>query len=149
MLYRSDKYGNQISQLGYGCMRFTRKGSSLDYEKAERELMLDIENGVNYLDSAYIYPGSEELVGRVLAENHCRDKVNLATKLPQYLIRSSKAIDKIFQEELSRLRTDRIDYYLMHMFTDFAEWENLKRLGIEDWIKARKAEGSIRNIGFS
>ena len=149
MLYRSDKYGNQISQLGYGCMRFTRKGSSLDYEKAERELMLAIENGVNYLDSAYIYPGSEELVGRVLAENHCRDKVNLATKLPQYLIRSSKAIDKIFQEELSRLRTDRIDYYLMHMFTDFAEWENLKRLGIEDWIKARKAEGSIRNIGFS
>ena len=92
MLYRSDKYGNQISQLGYGCMRFTRKGSSLDYEKAEKELLLAIDRGINYLDSAYIYPGSEELVGRVLAENNCRDKVNLATKLPQYLIRSSKAI---------------------------------------------------------
>ncbi len=149
MLYRSDKYGNQISQLGYGCMRFTRKGSSLDYEKAEKELLLAIDRGINYLDSAYIYPGSEELVGRVLAENNCRDKVNLATKLPQYLIRSSKAIDRIFQEELSRLRTDHIDYYLMHMFTDFAEWENLRRCGIEDWIKARKADGSIRNIGFS
>ena len=149
MLYRSDKYGNQISQLGYGCMRFTRKGSSLDYEKAEQELLLAIDRGINYLDSAYIYPGSEELVGRVLAENNCRDKVNLATKLPQYLIRSSKAIDRIFQEELSRLRTDHIDYYLMHMFTDLAEWENLQRFGIEDWIKARKADGSIRNIGFS
>ena len=149
MLYRSDKYGNQISQLGYGCMRFTRKGSSLDYEKAEKELLLAIDRGINYLDSAYIYPGSEELVGRVLAENNCRDKVNLATKLPQYLIRSSKAIDRIFQEELSRLRTDHIDYYLMHMFTDLAEWENLQRFGIEDWIKARKADGSIRNIGFS
>lgn len=129
MLYRSDKYGNQISQLGYGCMRFTRKGSSLDYEKAEKELLLAIDRGINYLDSAYIYPGSEELVGRVLAENNCRDKVNLATKLPQYLIRSSKAIDRIFQEELSRLRTDHIDYYLMHMFTDLAEWENLQRFG--------------------
>ncbi|MBQ6505580.1 MAG: aldo/keto reductase [Flexilinea sp.] len=149
MIYRSDKYGNQISQLGYGCMRFSRKGSSLDYEKSEHELMLAIERGVNYLDSAYIYPGSEELVGRVLAENHCRDKVNLATKLPQYIIRSSKAIDRIFREELSRLRTDHIDYYLMHMFTDHAEWENLQRLGIEDWVRARKAEGSVRNIGFS
>ena len=59
MIYRSDKYGNQISQLGYGCMRFSRKGTGLDYEKAERELMLAIENGVNYLDTAYIYPGSE------------------------------------------------------------------------------------------
>ena len=55
MLYRSDKYGNQISQLGYGCMRFTRKGSSLDYEKAEKELLLAIDRGINYLDSAYIY----------------------------------------------------------------------------------------------
>ena len=149
MKYRSDRYGAKISQLGFGCMRFTRKGSSLDYEKAEKELLLAIDRGINYLDSAYIYPGSEELVGRVLAENNCRDKVNLATKLPQYLIRSSKAIDRIFQEELSRLRTDHIDYYLMHMFTDLAEWENLQRFGIEDWIKARKADGSIRNIGFS
>ena len=149
MLYRSDRYGNQISQLGYGCMRFTRKGTVIDFDKAERELMLAIENGINYLDSAYIYPGSEELVGRILEKNHCRDKVNLATKLPQYIIRSSKAIEKIFLEELSRLRTDHIDYYLMHMFTDYAEWENLQRLGIEEWIRVRKADGSIRNIGFS
>ena len=149
MLYRSDRYGNQISQLGYGCMRFTRKGTVIDFDKSERELMLAINNGINYLDSAYIYPGSEELVGKILEKNHCRDKVNLATKLPQYLIRSSKAIEKIFLEELSRLRTNHIDYYLMHMFTDYAEWENLQHLGIEEWIRARKADGSIRNIGFS
>ena len=148
MLYRSDRYGNQISQLGYGCMRFTRKGTVIDFEKAEREVMLAIENGINYLDSAYIYPGSEELIGKILEENNCRDKVNLATKLPQYIIRSSKTIEKIFLEELSRLRTEHIDYYLMHMFTDYAEWENLQRLGIEDWIRAHKADGSIRNIGF-
>ena len=149
MKYRSDRYGNKISQLGFGCMRFTKKGTGLDYEKAEKEILKAIELGVNYLDTAYLYPGSEELVGKVLENNGLRDKINLATKLPQYMMRTSKAIDKTFREELSRLRTDHVDYYLMHMFTDYAEWENLKRLGIEDWIKERKADGSVRNIGFS
>lgn len=149
MKYRLDRYGKQISQLGYGCMRFSRKGNAIDYKKAEKEVLLAIENGVNYFDTAYIYPGSEECLGRILYENNCRDKVFIATKLPQYLIRSSAAIDKTFWEELTRLRTDHIDYYLMHMLTDYAEWEHLKALGMEDWIKHRKEEGSIQNIGFS
>ena len=149
MKYRNDRNGTKISQLGYGCMRFTRKGAGIDYEKAEREVLLAISNGVNYFDTAYIYPGSEECLGRILEENSCRDKVFIATKLPQYMMRSEKAVEKTFQEELSRLRTDYIDYYLMHMFTDRLEWENLKKLGIEEWISERKKEGSIRNIGFS
>ena len=149
MLYREDKNGTKISQLGYGCMRFTKKGTDIDYEKAEKEVMYAIENGVNYLDTAYIYPGSEECLGRILDENNCRDKVNIATKLPQYLMRNSQQIDKTFKEELSRLRTDHIDYYLMHMFTDYAEWTHLKNLGIEEWIEEHKANGSIKNIGFS
>ena len=149
MKYRLDRYGNQISQLGYGCLLFTKKGNSIDYEKAEKEVLLAIEQGVNYFDTAYIYPGSEECLGRILDENKCRDRVYLATKLPQYIIRSSAAIDKTFQEELSRLRTDYIDYYLMHMLTDYAEWEHLKELGIEQWIARQKAEGRIRQIGFS
>ena len=149
MKYRPDRYGRQISQLGYGCMRFTRKGGSIDYEKAEREVMLAIEQGVNYFDTAYLYPGSEELMGRIFEENKCRDKVYIATKLPQYMTRTAAAIDKTFNEELSRLRTDYIDYYLMHMFTDIAEWERLKTIGIEDWIKRQKESGRIRNIGFS
>ncbi|MCM1148597.1 MAG: aldo/keto reductase [Butyricicoccus sp.] len=149
MKYRPDRYGKQLSQLGYGCMRFTRKGGGIDYEKAEREVLLAIENGVNYFDTAYIYPGSEECLGRILDENHCRDSVCIATKLPQYLMRSAAAIDKTFNEELKRLRTDHIDYYLMHMFTDCSEWEHLKALGIEDWIARQKAAGRVRNIGFS
>ena len=149
MKYRSDRYGGQISQLGYGCMRFTRKGAAIDYEKAEREVLLAIEKGVNYFDTAYLYPGSEELMGRIFEENKCRGKVLIATKLPQYMTRSAAAIDKTFNEELSRLRTDYIDYYLMHMFTDIAEWERLKTLGIEDWIARQKESGRIRNIGFS
>ena len=149
MKYRKDKYGNVLSQLGYGCMRFTGKGGKIDYEKAEREIMCSVEKGVNYFDTAYAYPGSEECLGRILAENNARDKVNIATKLPQYMVRSMKGIDKIFNEELARLQTDHVDYYLMHMFTDISEWERLQSYGIEDWISARKAEGSIRQIGFS
>ena len=149
MKYRLDRYGSKISQLGYGCMRFSKKGNAIDYEKAEKEILLAIEKGVNYFDTAYIYSGSEECLGRILDENKCRDRVCIATKLPQYIVRSAAAIDKIFNEELSRLRTEYIDYYLMHMFTDHAEWEHLKALGIEDWIKRQKAEGRIRNIGFS
>lgn len=149
MKYRPDRYGNPISQLGYGCMRFTRKGSGIDYEKAEKEVLLAIEKGINYFDTAYIYPGNEECLGWILEKNHCRDKVNIATKLPQYLLRSAAAIDKTFREELSRLRTDHIDYYLMHMFTDYAEWVRLQNLGIEQWIARQKEEGRIRYIGFS
>ncbi len=149
MKYRLDRYGNKISQLGYGCMRFTKKGNAIDYEKAEREVLFAIKNGVNYFDTAYVYPGSEECLGRILEANKCRDDVCVATKLPQYIIRSQSAIDKIFNEELSRLRTDRVDYYLMHMFTDYSEWEKLVGFGIKDWIAQKKKDGSIRNIGFS
>lgn len=149
MKYRLDRYGNPISQLGYGCMRFIRKGSGIDYEKAGKEVLLAIEKGVNYFDTAYIYPGNEECLGWILEKNHCRDKVNIATKLPQYLLRSATAIDKTFREELSRLRTDHIDYYLMHMFTDYAEWVRLQNLGIEQWIARQKEEGRIRYVGFS
>ena len=149
MKYRLDRYGNPISQLGYGCMRFSRKGSGIDYEKAEKEVLLAIEKGVNYFDTAYIYPGNEECLGWILEKNKCREKVNIATKLPQYILRSAAAIDKTFHEELKRLRTDYIDYYLMHMFTDYAEWERLQKLGIEQWIARQKAQGRIRYIGFS
>ena len=149
MRYRKDKYGNPISQLGYGCMRFTRSGGAIDYAKAERELLAAVEQGVNYFDTAYLYPGSEELLGKVVESNGLRDKIRIATKLPQYTTHTMAAVEKTFREELRRLRTDHIDFYLMHMFTDAREWEFLRSIGIEDWIAARKAEGSIRQIGFS
>lgn len=149
MLYRQDKQGVDISQLGYGCMRFTKNGGTIDYEKAEKEVLRAIEQGVNYYDTAYVYPGVEECLGKILARNNVRDKVYIATKLPQYMMRSMAAIEKTFNEELKRLETDYIDYYLMHMFTDIQEWENLKALGIEEWIDNKKKDGSIRKIGFS
>ena len=149
MQYRKDRRGNELSILGYGCMRFTKKGGGIDVDKAEKELMAAYRAGVNYFDTAYIYSGSEAAVGEIFERNHIRDKVNIATKLPQYLIGSRAALDRYFDEELSRLRTDHVDYYLMHHLTDVAMWEKLKRVGILDWIREKKESGAIRNIGFS
>lgn len=149
MQYRKDRKGNEISALGYGCMRFTKKGGNVDLEKAEREVLAAIEAGVNYLDTAYVYAGNEVAVGEILARTNTRDKVYLATKLPHYLIKSIDGVEKMFREELRRLQTDHIDYYLMHMLTDIPTWERLKKLGMEQWIKGKLVSGEIRNIGFS
>ena len=149
MQYRNDKYGNKLSVLGFGCMRFTRKGNGIDVDKAEKELMAAYEAGVNYFDTAYIYPGSEAALGEILERNGIRDKVNIATKIPQFMVRNREGLDKYFDEQLSRLRTTYIDYYLMHHVTDVAMWEKLKAVGVLDWIKAKKESGAIRNIGFS
>lgn len=149
MQYRKDKKGNEISVLGYGCMRFTKKGNAVDLDKAEQELMTAIRAGVNYLDTAYVYPGNETAVGELLSRNHCREEIYLATKLPHYLIKSAEGAERMFQEQLRRLKTDHIDYYLMHMLTDIPTWEKLKGLGVAQWIEEKMASGQIRNIGFS
>ncbi len=149
MQYRSDKYGNKISALGFGCMRFPRKGGRIDMQETERQLLHAVEQGINYFDTAYIYPGSEAALGEILSKHSLRDKVNIATKLPHYLIRSRDALDKYFAEHLSRLRTDHVDYYLMHMMNDVDTWEKLKAIGIEEWLEQKKASGAIKQIGFS
>lgn len=149
MNYRNDRNGNPISLIGYGCMRFTKKGNSIDFEKAEKEVLHGIECGINYYDTAYAYPGNEECLGKILEKNNMRDKVKIATKLPQYLMRNPNQIEKTFNEELKRLRTDYIDYYLMHMFTDIKNWDNLKDLGIVEWIEEKKRSGAVKQIGFS
>ena len=149
MKYRTDKYGNQISVLGYGCMRFTKTTGKIDIDKAEKELMAAYEMGVNYYDTAYIYTGSEAAIGKIFEKNGIREKINIATKLPHYLMHSMESIEKCFQEELSRLRTTYIDYYLMHMLNDVKTWEKLVDMGILEWISEKKKNGSIRQIGFS
>ena len=149
MKYRKDKYGNDLSILGFGCMRFQRKGGAIDIPEAERELMAAIKAGVNYFDTAYIYPGSEAALGEIFARNHVREQIYIATKLPHYLIKSREGMERLFQEHLKRLRTDYIDYYLMHMLTDIQTWEKLKKLGILEFLEEKKRSGAIRQIGFS
>jgi predicted aldo/keto reductase-like oxidoreductase len=149
MQYRTDRKGNKISILSYGCMRFTKKGNSIDLDKAEKEVMEAIQKGVNYFDTAYVYGGSEAALGEILKRNSCRENVFIATKLPHYMVKSKNSLEKYFQEQLKRLQTDYVDYYLMHMLTDIDTWERLKALGVEEWINEKMDKGQIRNIGFS
>ena len=149
MNYRYDKYGNQISALGFGCMRFPSKLGKIDMEETEREIVRAFEGGVNYYDTAYIYPGSEAALGEILEKNQIRDQVYIATKLPHYLIKSRDGLDKMFNEQLRRLKTDHIDYYLMHMLSDVDTWEKLKAMGIEEWLEEKQSSGAIRQVGFS
>ena len=149
MNYRSDKYSNKLSILGFGCMRFPQNMGIIDMKETEREIMTAIEGGVNYFDTAYIYPGSESALGEILEKNGVREKVYIATKLPHYLIKNRGDLDKLFNEERKRLRTDYVDYYLMHMLPDTDTWGRLKALGIEEWIKEKRDSGAIRQVGFS
>ena len=149
MNYRVDKYGNPISILGFGCMRFPQKLGKIDMEETEREILEAVRLGINYYDTAYIYPGSEAALGEILEKNNLRRQVKIATKLPHYLIRSTQGLEKLFQEQLKRLRTDYVDYYLMHMLCDVDTWEKMKGLGIEQWIEEKRRTGAIRQVGFS
>ena len=149
MKYRKDKYGNELSVLGFGCLRFQKKLGTIDLEQAREQILLAIDQGVNYFDTAYIYPGSEAVLGQVLQESGVRDRVRIATKLPHYLIKSRQELDKLFAEELRRLRTDHVEYYLMHMMNDIATWQRLREMGIEEWIAEKKASGQIGQVGFS
>jgi len=149
MNYRRDKYGNEISILGFGCMRFTQKAGRIDIDKAQEELLAAFNAGVNYYDTAYIYPGSEAALGEIFSRTGIRDKIYIATKLPQYLVKSIESAEKILNEELRRLKTDHIDYYLMHMLSDDKTWQRLCGLGLDKWLLEKKEQGIIRQAGFS
>ena len=149
MNYRKDKNGKDISILGFGCMRFTQKGGRIDLDKAQEEILEAFNAGVNYYDTAYVYPGSEAAVGEIFERLGIRDKLYVATKLPHYHIKSVEGAEKILEEELRRLRTDHIDYYLMHMLSDDKTWERLCAMGIDKWLRRKQEEGVIRQVGFS
>lgn len=149
MQYRSNKKDEKLSILGYGCMRFTKKAGAIDQDKAEKEMKRALDLGVNYFDTAYIYPGSEVCLGRFIKKYNCRDRINIATKLPHYSIKKNEDLDRYFNEELRRLGTDHVDYYLMHMLNDVSSWKRLLSLGIREWIEDKQKSGAIRNLGFS
>ena len=149
MQYRVDKYGNELSVLGFGCLRFPQKNGKIDMDATRAQIKLAIDAGINYFDTAYVYGGSEAALGEILEAEGLRSRVKIATKLPHYLIKSRSGLEKMFREELKRLRTDHVEYYLMHMLCDLDTWERLKKMGIEEWIAAKKASGEIGQIGFS
>jgi len=145
MQYREDKIsGNKLSILGLGCMRFPR-----DKTETERMILAAIEGGVNFFDTAYLYPNSENTLGGILAKHNKRKDVYIATKLPLIMCKTSSDFDKFFNKQLERLQTDYIDYYFLHSVADFAQWESFRKMGIEQWLAEKKESGQIRNIGFS
>jgi len=125
-------------------MRFPR-----DKAETERLVLGAIEGGINYFDAAYIYPNSEKILGQILANNDKRGDVYIGTKLPLMMCKNSDDFDKYFNEQLRRLQTDYIDYYFMHSVSDFAQWDTMRKLGVEDWIAEKKRSGQIHRIGFS
>lgn len=148
MLYRKmQKTGDELSILGFGCMRFPRKGMGIDEERAIKQLRYAIDQGVNYLDTAFMYPGSEALVGKALAGGY-REKVRLATKLPPFQVKKREDMDKLLDVQLQKLQTDHIDYYLIHS-VNLSELKRMKEMGMDDFVRKAKADGRIRNIGFS
>jgi predicted aldo/keto reductase-like oxidoreductase len=151
MLYRKmNNKAPDLSILGFGCMRLpTKEDGKIDEDHATKMLRYAIDHGVNYVDTAYPYHGgeSEPFVGRALSGGY-REKVHIATKLPSWLITSRKDMDKYLDEQLVRLKTDHIDFYLVHgLNTGF--WENLSGLGITDFLNDAIADGRIRHAGFS
>jgi predicted aldo/keto reductase-like oxidoreductase len=144
MIYRANPKNNDLlSQLAFGCMRFAK-----DDKDVEKQIAYAIEHGVNYFDTAYAYPNSEERLGKVLSKGY-RQQVSIATKMPTYLVNKPEGFNKMFETQLRRLQTDYINYYLMHMLTNVKEWDRVCQMGIIDFIKERKNAGQIRNIGFS
>jgi len=145
MQYREDKKsGNKLSALGLGCMRFPR-----DKAETERMILAAIEGGVNFFDTAYAYPNSEVTLGKILAKHDKRKDVYIATKLPYILCKNAEDFDKFFDEQLRRLQTDYVDYYFIHGVSEFAGWDRLRKMGIEQWIDDKIKSGQIKNIGFS
>jgi len=153
MKYRTNpKNGDKLSILGFGCMRFGGNdsfGGSFDEQKAENLIKTAIDQGVNYFDTAYIYSGSEEILGKTLSKYGLRETVYIATKLPLIFCKRKSDLDKYFNRQLERLQTNYIDYYLLHMLADTNTWDTLCGWGIESWIQEKKASGQIRQMGFS
>jgi len=151
MLYRKiPKTPDELSILGFGCMRLPVKADgSIDEDRAMKQVRYAIDHGVNYIDTAWPYHmgESEPFVGRALAGGY-REKVCLATKLPSWLIEKREDMDKFLNAQLEKLRTDHIDYYLVHALVGDL-WDSVESLGITEFLDKAKADGRIRNAGFS
>lgn len=144
------KNGDQLSILGFGCMRLPTKGTNIDESRAIKLIHDAIEDGVNYFDTAYFYHHgtSESFLGKALSDGY-RERVKIATKLPPFLVKKLDNAKKIFATQIHKLQTDYIDYYLLHMLTDKSGFDRMVSIGVMGWLEELKAEGTIKNIGFS
>ena len=153
MLYRNlGSTGEKISILGYGCMRLPVKNGQYDNVDSVNAIHLirkAIDNGVNYIDTAYPYHnGQSETVIADALKNGYRDKVFISDKLPSWLIQKREDMDHYLQEQLERLQTEQIDFYLLHYIKE-DYWSKLESLGILEFLDEAVADGRIKYTGFS
>ncbi|MDY9924627.1 aldo/keto reductase [Methanobacterium sp.] len=159
MLYREmGKTGEKVSILGFGCMRLPIKGSydQIDFEKSSKLLDHALDRGINYLDTAYPYHGlgtahggaSEVFLGEYLDESSRHDEVFLATKLPTWLLEEEGDMGRFLDEQLQRLKTDCIDFYLLHSLKE-KQWFQLEDLGVLEFLDEAVSDGRIKYTGFS
>jgi len=151
MLYRTmPKNGDQLSVLGFGCMRLpTTTNGKIDEPRAIAQIRKTIDSGVNYVDTAWPYHNgeSEPLLGKALNDGY-REKVKVATKLPPWLVESRKDMDKILNAQLEKLDIEHIDYYLVHALTG-SSWDAVVPLGVREFLDQARKDGRIGNAGFS
>jgi predicted aldo/keto reductase-like oxidoreductase len=153
MKYRTmGKLGIQASAFGLGCMRFNGAASGdsvIDEQKAVSLIRRAIDGGVTYIDTAYVYldKTSEIVLGKALQDGY-REKVTIATKVPPDLVNSRADLERILAEELEKLQTDHIDFYLMHAMNR-QKWEHMKAIGAPEFFDDMKREGKIRYKCFS
>jgi predicted aldo/keto reductase-like oxidoreductase len=151
MNYRKmGKNGDNVSVLGFGCMRFPHTNGRIDIDRTERQILMALDQGVNYFDTALLYHGgkSESILGDILSKGY-RDRVKIATKLPPFMANSQRDMNNVLGNQLKKLKTDYVDYYLLHAVNDLGGWERLKRLGIREFAEKAKKDGKILNFGFS
>nr|WP_319374049.1 aldo/keto reductase [uncultured Methanobacterium sp.] len=159
MLYREmGKTGEKISILGFGCMRLPIIGTydRIDVEKATQLLDHALDEGINYLDTAYPYHStetskggaSEVFLGEYFTENDRRDEVYLTTKSPTWLLEDEQDMDRFLDEQLQRLKTDYIDFYLLHSLKE-KQWYHLEDLGVFEFLDSAISDGRIKYTGFS
>jgi predicted aldo/keto reductase-like oxidoreductase len=153
MHYR--KFGKldwKVSALGYGIMRMPlidNESGTIDEQESIKMIRRGIDNGINYIDTAYNYHKgkSESLVAKALKDGY-REKVKIATKLPSWFISEKSDLDKFFYEQLDRLESDSIDFYLLHDLNE-KNWKKLLKFDIFSWLEEKKKKGAIQYIGFS
>lgn len=143
----------EVSALGFGCMRLPTLGkdpAAIDEPAFDAMLVAAAESGVNYLDTAYVYHNgrSESALGAALDRTGLRDRFTLATKSPVWLAKDRGDWDRFLDEQLGRLRAERIDFYLLHALGR-ERWDRVRRLGALEALQQAKADGRIGHIGFS
>lgn len=145
------KTDEEVSILGFGCMRLPKVNDSdeVDVDESIKQIRYAIDQGVTYIDTAYPYHGgqSEEIVGKALEDGY-REKVKIATKLPPWMVNSREHMDEILNEQLEKLQTDTIDFYLIHALTK-KRWNLALKYDVFDFLDKALASGKIKHVGFS